>query len=356
MSIAGTPKLSTKAIHNAEASLAIDTYGGAIIDFRLRDSKINPLSFRFTQDQMPVNNKSGAPYQGHFLCLGRWGEPSVGEKKAGIPDHGDFANRMWACTLSDQEAMHMHSESKLEGLKLERTIQMDKSLALYMVSETVTNINSLGRLYNMVQHPTLAAPFLNNNTKIQCNAFKGFHYKNYHDPEKNVSDWPCGVAEDKTINDLRFCHKGVSSVFSFIVDHNSRFGWITAYSPDVKLLIGYLWPRKDYPWINLWKDWDNGIIRYCGLEFGTTGIHQPFLEILAQGKSTVFNTSTFQYIDAFEGVCRRYLSFLVETQDDFGEIESVFIRDGSLCIRQNKNDLLMEVKSGMIRSFDEYPT
>ena len=352
MSTAGTTKFSTCAIQNAEASLTVAAYGGAIIDFRRRDSKINPLSFRFTQDQMPANNKLGAPYQGHFLCLGRWGESSIGEKKAGIPDHGDFANRMWACGLSNQETINMRAESKLEGLKIERTIQMDKSIALYIVSETVTNINPLGRLYNMVQHPTLAAPFLTNNTKIQCNALKGFHYKNYHDPEKNASEWPRGVSGE-TISDLRFCDKGVSSVFSFIVDDKSHFGWIIAYSPEAKLLIGYLWLRRDYPWINLWKDWDKDNIRYCGLEFGTTGIHQPFMEILAQGKTTVFNNNTLEYIDAGEAVHRRHVSFLLETPDDFGEIESVFIRDGSLYIKQNKNDLLIELNSEMIRKFEE---
>lgn len=351
MSLPGTTKLSTSTIHNAMASLTINAFGGALVDFHLHDSKINPLSFRFTQDQMPVNNKSGAPYQGHFLCLGRWGKPSVGETKAGIPDHGHFANMMWTCSLSDQGTLNMCAESELEGLKVDRTIRLDKHLAMYMVDEVVTNINPLGRLYNIVQHPTLAAPFLTNNTKIQCNALKGFHYKNYHDPEKNASNWPYGIGENKTITDLRFCDNGVSAVFSFIVNDNSRFGWITAHSPYSQLLIGYLWVRQDYPWINLWKDWDKSSIQYCGLEFGTTGIHQPFMEILEQGKSTIFNKNTFQYIDAGDVACRRYISFLVETPREFGEIESVYMDHGFLCIKQHNKDLVMKLNSDLIRDF-----
>ncbi len=337
MSIPGKTELFTKVIHNEKASLTLNACGGAIIDFHLHDSKINPLSFRFTEDQMPINNKSGAPYQGHFLCLGRWGEPSVGEIEAGIPDHGHFANMMWTYSLSDQGTLNMHAESDLEGLKVDRTIRIDKRLALYMVNERVTNINPLGRLYNMVQHPTLAAPFLNHNTKIQCNALKGFHYKNYHDPEKHASNWPYGIGENKSITDLRFCDNGVSSVFSFIVNDNYRLGWITAYSPDAQLLIGYLWLRKDYPWINIWKDWDNGNIKYCGLEFGTTGIHQPFVEILKQEKAKVFNNDCLKYIDAGDSVCRKYISFLVKTPDDFDETVSVDIDDRSLCINRHNN-------------------
>ena len=126
MSEPDTTKLSARQIHNEMASLTVNAFGGALIDFHLHNSKINPLSFRFTEDQMPANNKSGAPYQGHFLCLGRWGEPSVGEIKAGIPNHGHFANMMWTCSLSDPETLNMHAESELEGLKVDRAIRLDK--------------------------------------------------------------------------------------------------------------------------------------------------------------------------------------------------------------------------------------
>lgn len=354
MSIQGIIKPSILAINNETASLTADAFGGALIDFHLNESEINPLSFRFTEDQMPQNNKSGAPFQGHFLCLGRWGQPSVGEIKAGIPDHGHFANMMWSCDLPDQRTLKMQAESQLEGLKVERTIQMDKRLALYLVNETVTNINPLGRLYNMVQHPTLAAPFLNGKTKIQCNALKGFHYKHYHDPEKYASNWPFGVGENMAMTDLRHCDNGSPSVFSFIVDEDSRFGWITAYSRDAQLLIGYLWLRDDYQWINLWKDWDKGRIKYCGLEFGTTGVHQPFMEVLERGKSTIFNHKTVHYIDAGQAVRRKYLSFLVETTGDLSEIESVYIHNGSLFIRQHKNRVLIEMNSPFAGFLGEY--
>ncbi|MEO5603298.1 MAG: hypothetical protein ABIR06_20425 [Cyclobacteriaceae bacterium] len=350
MNLESKTTLHTSTIDNPMASLTIDAFGGALVDFHLRESKINPLTFRFTKDQMPVNNKSGAPYQGHFLCLGRWGEPSVGEKKAGIPDHGHFANTLWTCSLSEGGSLKMHAESGLEGLKIDRSIQMDEHVGLYMVSETVMNIHSLGRLYNMVQHPTLAPPFLNNSTTIQCNALKGFHYKNYADPESNASDWPYGIEKDKTIRDLRFCVEGTSSVFCFIINDHSRYGWITAYSPDAQLLIGYLWLRNDYPWINVWKDWDNGNIKYCGLEFGTTGIHQPFAEILKQQKAKVFGNDCLKYIDAGESVCRKYISFLVQTPDDFDETVSVDVDDRSIQIKGHNNPPIT-LHSDLIRAW-----
>lgn len=337
------------SIENERAYVAVDGSGGAIIDFRLQGSAINPLSFSFTEDQMPQSNKGGPPFRGHFLCLGRWGPPSEGEKKAGMPDHGHFAKIEWTCNGLDKN-IKMNAESDLEGLKVQRTIQIDEHLPLYLVTEKVTNINPLGRLYNMVQHPTLAAPFLTQATCIQCNASKGFHYQHYLQPDKYESNWPEGLELNGTVTDLRFCERGRSSVFSFVVADNARFGWITATSPDSNLLIGYLWKREHYPWINIWKDWDKDTIRYCGLEFGTTGIHQPFIEILKLKKSAVFNEEIFRYIDAGEEIVKAYVSFLVECPIDFGEVEAVYVKNRSLFIRPCRSGDAIELNSPLIES------
>ncbi len=144
---------------NALTTLTIDLFGGSIIDFHLNDAnKINPLSFVFTREQMPENNKAGAPYQGHFLCLGRWGLPSEGEMKASVPNHGQIANINWTLKENLKNLLSMEANSELEGLHVERTIVLDKNNAVYAVKEEVTNINPLGRLYNMVSKTVIQTP------------------------------------------------------------------------------------------------------------------------------------------------------------------------------------------------------
>jgi hypothetical protein len=124
---------------------------------------------------MGENNKSGAPYKGHFVCLGKWGEPSAGEKKAGLPNHGQFANIRWIIQeRQEQNILKMNATSDLEGLHVETVIVFDKENAVFMIREVIQNINPLGRLYNIVQHPALAAPFLDETTIIDCNGIFGF--------------------------------------------------------------------------------------------------------------------------------------------------------------------------------------
>ena len=163
-------------LQNKLASLSVDMFGGAIVDFHLHN-RVNPFTFRFSKKQMPVNNKAGANYQGHFACIGRWGEPSVGELKAGLPNHGEAANILWQQQKVSSLTLTMEADCAKEGLHVTRTVSLDKQSALFYIKETMTNSNVLGRLYNIVQHPTIAAPFLSSDTIVTCNAAKGFEYR-----------------------------------------------------------------------------------------------------------------------------------------------------------------------------------
>ncbi|WP_336516702.1 hypothetical protein [Pollutibacter soli] len=298
-------------LHNPATRLQIALDGGAITDFHLTSDNINPLTFRFSKDQMPVRNKNGAAYQGHFLCLGRWGEPSPGEKAAGLPDHGQFANQEWQSDDSTSLYVHMSAGSKLEGLSVDRKITLDPEQSIYVCTETVHNPTPLGKVYNMVQHPTIAAPFLNEQTRVYCNAERGFHFLHHKEIEQFSSTWPMARMDILSETDMRSSLPSVTSVHSYVVDESDEWGWILAWSPVSKLLLGYIWKRSEYPWINLWRDYHEGAIRYRGLEFGTSGVHQPFSEIMTTGCFEVFGQKTFDYIDAGEFKTRKYWSFLV---------------------------------------------
>ena len=301
-----------RTIQNKSASLTIDLLGGAITDLHLHDEeKINPLSFAFTKEQMPPNNKAGAVYQGHFLCLGRWGLPSEGEIKAGVPNHGQFANIMWnELQQNDDLLLRMHVNSELEGLYIKRELKLHKEHAVFTTKETVINPQLLGRLYNMVQHPTLACPFLDDTVIVDCNGTKGFDQSNIHQD----FNWHCAKLKDDTLIDLRTPVYPYNAVFTFAADQSQEYAWITAYSSKYNLLFGYVWKRIYYPWIHLWQHFEEGKIKYRGIEFGTAALHLPFKEILKHGTKK-FGEKTTEYIDAGEQVCREYTCFLCAARD-----------------------------------------
>ncbi len=319
-------------LENDSCYLSVESFGGAIIDFHLKNnSMVNPLSFAFTTEQMPVNNKQGAPYRGHFLCAGRWGPSSDGEIKSGVPNHGEAANIEWQFEVINDNIL-MKADCNREGLQIERKIELDELAPLFSVTENFRNINPLGRLWNVVQHPTLAAPFLDEGTIINCNATIGFDQAHYKNAEEKTVYFP-NVADDKNNQlNLKNPQTKYNSVFSFLVNEKEEFGWLTAFSPKYHLLIGYVWNRFDYPWIHLWQHWNNEKISYRGLEFGTAGIHQPFEEILNTA-TTLFGEKTFAYIDAGECVSKKYVSFLCETSTGYSETENILIRGNEIRVK-----------------------
>ncbi|HNP22588.1 MAG TPA: hypothetical protein PKM63_13725 [Panacibacter sp.] len=319
-------------INNQSATLSVDLFGGAIVDFHLIKAFVNPLSFCFTKTQMPANNKAGAPYQGHFACIGRWGEPSAGEIKAGLPNHGEAANILWQQEQMGKGNLSTQAVCKKEGLHVARTINLNKESAVFSVEETISNINNLGRLYNVVQHPTIAAPFLSGETIVNCNAAKGFEYRNADDHKKHLVNFPTVRDDHEKPYNLSKPTLVYNSVFSFVVKQTDDFGWITAYSPVHHLLLGYVWPRKQYPWISLWQHFEDGKIKYRGLEFGTTGIHQPVKNIVEKNLLNVLNEQTVRFIDAGEKQQFEYAGFLCHTPQNFISAKNIQVINNEIIL------------------------
>jgi hypothetical protein len=324
-------------LSNGSSSVETDLYGGAITDFHLHETSINPLSFRFSKDQMPENNKKGAPFQGHFLCLGRWGAPSDAEIKQGLPYHGQIAGIPWKAGPSDSLKLNIEAFGPLEGLCINRTMQLDDQYAIYAVKEDITNERPMGRLFNIVQHPTIAAPFLDKHTIVNCNASTGFNDVFNADPKQARSEWPLGICEDGTTVYLNHPEKPYTSLFSFVIKKEADIGWITAYSPTHNLLLGYIWKRKEYPWINLWQHWEDDTIRYRGLEFGSTGVHKSFKRIAEENTWKIFGENSCSYIDAGETISRKYLSFQIKVLPGFSGVADIRIENGGLRIMNYAN-------------------
>lgn len=142
-------------LENAQCELTIDVWGGAYTSFELQGQEINPLSWALTEKQMPANNKGGAPFKGHFLCLGRWGSPSEGEIKAGIPHNGEQSNTHWQVASKEATNLAMNNTAPLDDLSVSRAVELDREKATFLVREIFTNTGTSGRISNVVQHVTL---------------------------------------------------------------------------------------------------------------------------------------------------------------------------------------------------------
>lgn len=318
-----TLTLSTEA-----AELRVDLGGGSIADFHIGRDGLNP--FEWDSWSKSPNSPDGASMEprpmGHFLCLDRWGPATPAEAARGMPPHGEASKSWWKVDqaphgYSDGVVAVLSAELPLAGLTVSRSIKLRESAAIFSVSEAVTNTRPIGRVYNMVQHPTIGPPFLDDTTIVDSNARRGFvQGLTNADPVGPEALWPTALKPDGTEVDIkRLADDGAPGVVSYVID--DEYGWITAINPSKGLLLGYIWRESDYPWISMWRNARDGKPFARGLEFGTTGLHKPMPVLLEKGK--LLERSLFRFIDAGETQTFSYGCFQTEIPGDFEGVDRV---------------------------------
>ena len=313
-----------------KATVAIDLGGGSIVRFQLNESPLNPLVWNNAGPASELRPMS------HFLCLDRWGAPSQAEQANGMPFHGEATRVRWTVLHEGGQAgssieAEMSAVLPIAGLEVKRRIRLAAKQALLTVTEQVTNNNKLGRVYNMVQHPTIGPPFLDRATLVDANARKGFMQSTpLPNPEEPAVYWPQALREGQPINLRHLTGNPDPNVVSFVIEDD--YGWVTALNASRGLLLGYLWKKSDYPWLNIWRHVQDGKPLARGLEFGTTGLHQPFAVLLE--KNRIFGRALYAYLDAGESATRSYAAFLFTIPSDFQGVADLRYEAGNILIRE----------------------
>jgi hypothetical protein len=331
------------------ARVVVEVDGGAISDFHLVEKNLNPLSWR------EASSTPGPRWKGHFLCLDRWGPPSEAEQHNGMPYHGEASRVEWQIlhgpdSRNGHIVVDMAATLPLAGLKVTRQIRMSQRDAFFAVREEVSNTQKLGRIYNMVQHPTIAPPFLDETTFVDANGRKGFiAYGPLPNPEEPVVYWPQALRDGMPVNVRYLTNDHDPNVASYTLD--DEYGWVTASNPGKGLLIGYIWQTKDYPWLIAWRDVQNGKPAARGLEFGTTGLPHPNHILVSKGK--IFGRQLFEYLDAGQAVAKSYAAFLLKIPENYRGVSKIDYLEGRLVLHERniryerdagaERDLVIEV-------------
>jgi hypothetical protein len=326
----------TTVLENAMVRAVFDLAGGSLIEFQLRDVPLNPLTW-------DSRGEPNAPRpRGHFVCFDRWGQPSAAELKNGMPFHGEATRVVWKLHSATPNALRMSATLPIAGLTVDRSAQLAGASAL-RVTEAVTNGNKLGRMYNLVQHPSIAPPFLDETTLVDSNARKGFMQSSpMPNPEEPPVWWPQALQEGRTVDLRRLAADHNPNVVSFVIDE--EHGWVTAASPSKGLLIGYFWRVREYPWLNIWRNAEKGKPTARGLEFGTTGLHQPFETLLA--KDRIFGRRLYGYLDASASATRSYAAFLAKIPAAYRGTAKVSYDGAKLTITERESSRTMTLETG----------
>lgn len=296
-------------LQNRFLSLCYDEVGGSLLSLTHCSSAINPLNFSFPRPENPE-----ASFEGHFICTPRWGDPSTGEKNNKAVKHGDLSLQTWNVINSHPLQLSMASASEIDQLEFTREVNLSASAPVCTVSETIKNTSGVFRPCNLVQHPTIAAPFLNPETSVQSN----------------------GVAVP-----FENGKKPVETIHSYSLDANET-GWITAMDKRSNLLLGYCWKATDYAWIHHWIHEENSQVIYRGMEFGTAALHVNWTDLFAQYSGRFQEKPACFFLDAGESRTFTYHFFLTPIPSGCSQIQEVKLHNGVIEIIHTAGSFLPE--------------
>ena len=325
-------------LDNGNMAVTVELAGSAISSVTLKKGPINPLSWALTPEEMPAAMRGGPTFKGHFLCIGRWGSPSKAEMARGIPHNGEVNTRDWVLirrpdTAKAKQYFEAVCNLPLDYYHVTRYMRLDPAATVFLVQERVKNLANIGRVFNMVQHPTLGPPFLNAKTVVDCNAGLGFDQRHPYDSlDYFAFRWPNAKLPDGPAN-LRLSGDERGYVTTHIFDEGVEYGWITALDPISNKLYGYVWKTAQFPWLNVWHYAKNGGPYARGLEFGTTGLGKPY-ELLVKENVRFQGKLMYEWMEPDQEVTKNYIGFMMEVPPGFAGVETVTVNSGGITLQE----------------------
>lgn len=315
-------------LQNTAMRMEINLQGGAISSCVLEGETLNPFTWKSGAKSGDLSRKEGL-----FLCFERVGKSSKADRKRGVPFHGEATSVRWEVLgHTEDEAGHkrlkMSCKLPITQLALEREYCLFKDSSVCRVTDRVKNETAEARPYNMLHHPSMDMPFLDETVLVDCNASEGF-VKNKAKPgtvEPRIV-WPEIEFQGKKI-DLRKMDDGQTLVANYRCAEGVELGWGCVSKPRSRLLVGTAWPTKDYSWMRVWRSWGDNRPNALGIEFGTTPLGLPFEQIEQIGD--VMGLPTLHHLEPGGEVERSFYLFLAEIPKDYTGVGKVQLQDGVL--------------------------
>jgi hypothetical protein len=120
-----------------------------------------------------------------------------------------------------------------------------------------------------------------------------------------------------------------------LVDPSRRLGFVTALHPEKRLLIGWVFRREEYPWVQTWLSYPGTNRMARGLEFATQPFDLPRAEVLRNGP--LFDSPVFRILPAKSTITSSFLMFYTSVPDGFVKVDDVQLTGGKLVIEDRAN-------------------
>src|SRR5262249_12860463 len=135
--------------------------------------------------------------------------------------------------------------------------------------------------------------------------------------------WPMAPGTDGKKIDLRAAPRETHYLdhATTLMDPSRALEWVTALHPGKRLVLGYVFKREEYPWLQYWGNYPPTGKLARGLEFSSQPYDVPRRQ--AVGMGTMFDAPTYRWLPAKSKIESRFLLFYARVPEGFGRVDDV---------------------------------
>jgi hypothetical protein len=335
-------------LSNDKIELTVLTSGGALANLILRDDpeKLSPFWNPKRYARETGRNHNGSA-MGHFVCVDGFGPVSAEEKEAGLSGHGEAHTLAWETKLARKDGTTgtLTQSVKLPILQevFTRTLRMvDGENVIYVQSE-LESLLGFDRPVNWGEHATIGSPFLEPGvTVVDMPARRGQTRPDKPGalPMRLASGkdftWPIAPMANGKKVDIRASPQPPNSLdhTTCLLDPSRKLVYVTALNPSKRLVLGYVFRREDYPWVQNWEFYSPDLRMARGLEFATQPYDVPRRETVQT--NTMFDAPTYRWLPAKSKIESRYLFFYARAPEGFRKVDDVRMEGGKVVVEDHK--------------------
>lgn len=349
-------------LRNDKIQVVITPGGGHIASITLRSGRgagLNPLWLPPWQSVEPgAWKKDPAAYGGkpaaqllssilgQNIALDFFGAPSNAEAAAGIPVHGEAASLNWTARQTSSDRITYTTTLPAAQMRVTRTVALKPGSSAVWITETVENLSALDRPFGWNQHPTLGPPFVTSGETYfdAPGTWSQVYPKEFSKGERLQRgaefEWPNAVGKGGQSVDLRPFPVGKknSDYTATLIDPKRKWAYFTATNAKKGLLVGYAWPRADWPWLANWEEnhfrdgapWRGKAVAR-GMEFGTTPWAESRRDAITLGK--LHGVPVYRWISARAKQTLSYALFVTPVPANTTGVSDVQVEGKSVRIQ-----------------------
>ena len=344
-------------LSNDKLEIAIVKQGGSMLRVLIQGDSggLSPFGNPEMVPSVPNNRKLQGSMVGHFVAADGFGSPSREERAAGIAMHGEAYLAPWKLVSSEKQDSTTTAKFTVDLPLLQETFtrqfrMVEGENVVYVNSELQSNV-AFDRTANWGEHPFLYPPFLEPEKTVVD--MSGTRAKTRTGGQRLPVEqgkeftWPMITGTDGKQYDMRIQPAGASwnGHTTTLMDPAKPLAWVTILNTNKNYMLGYVFKREEYPWVQNYMSYNTNGWSGRGIEFATQPFDLPHREMVELNR--MFDTPVYRWLPAKGKIASSFLMFWVKSPEGMTRVDEVRLENGKLTIEDRTAKKTIELAASL---------